>query len=232
MNPPAVKMTLSEKASHMIRKRILSGQWKAGTHFNEAAVAELLGVSRSPLRDAIKTLESEGLLETLATGRTMIIGFTPEDLVNLYELRLLLEWKAIQPLHKKGAFAFDRMVEVEKVLQRMETIPASREEYLYLDTLFHRTLVEASGNRPLLRMWSTMIQTIMALQEITNERIGQHVEAITRVHRDIFESVKRGNVKETKGLLEKHIHDGIEITSAVLEENIRNNLMNDEKLRV
>ncbi|SFS68800.1 GntR family transcriptional regulator [Paenibacillus sp. BC26] len=222
MNPPgAVKQNLQQKVTQQIRKAILSGKLRADAHFGEAQIADMLGVSRSPVREAIKTLEGEGLLETLATGRTIVTGFTPADLSNLYELRFDLEWKAIQSLHKKGAFSFQHAAECEKLLQYMESCTDYHGSYIQLDTLFHRKLVEASGNRPLIRIWTTMIQTILTLQEITNEQIDQaQMNELTKVHRAIYQSIKDGTPRLTKTLLLKHIEQGVDIVTGILEANL------------
>jgi DNA-binding GntR family transcriptional regulator len=219
------KMNTPQKVAHIIRKQILSGRLKADSHFNEANMAEMLGVSRSPVREAIKLLESEGLLETLRTGRTIVVGFTPTDLVNLYELRFDLEWKAIQPLHKKQFLSIQQMMEIEKLVQAMESCSDDKYAYRNLDVMYHRKLIEASNNRPLIRIWKTMIQTITALQEITNEKIQLDLlSEMNHIHRSILESIKEGNTKETKAFLQTHIQSGVKIVTQVLEENIARNI--------
>ncbi|UVI28344.1 GntR family transcriptional regulator [Paenibacillus spongiae] len=225
---PSDKRTLQQTITHRIRKKILSGHLTANSHLNEANVAEMLGVSRSPVREAIKTLESEGLLKTLSTGRTIVIGFTPKDLADLYELRFDLEWKSMQALHKRGILTVEQWIEIEKVLQLMEQCTDYHGSYIYLDTMFHRKVVEAASNRPLFRIWSTMIQTITALQEITNEQIDQPgMNELTQMHRDIFQSIRGGEAKTTKALLHKHIQAGVDIVTRVLEESIARNIETD-----
>lgn len=226
---PVIKQNLQQKITHRIRKKILSGRLKEGSHFNEANIAEMLKVSRSPVREAIKTLESEGLLQTLPTGRTIVTGFTPRDLADLYGLRFDLEWKAIHALHKKSVLTIQQSVEIEKLLQLMEQCDDYHGRYIHLDTLFHRKLVEAAGNRPLIRIWSTMIQTILALQEITNDKITQiSMDELSLMHRSIFQSIKAGTPQVTKSLLKEHIQIGVDIVTKVLEENIAKNMELDD----
>jgi DNA-binding GntR family transcriptional regulator len=223
------KKNLPEKVSRYIRKQILSGYLTAGTHLNEGAIAEEIGVSRSPVREAIKILENEGIIETLPTGRTIVLGFTLMDLKNLYELRFDLEWKAIQPLHEKGMLSFVQIGEMERILNRMKREETSIEEFELLDTLFHRKLVEASKNRPLIRTWKTLIQTILTLQEITNEhKDKQFLVNLGGNHREIFDSIKQGDNENTRQLLSKHCQDGLDIVSRVLEENITRLMSNRE----
>ena len=97
----------------------MSGELASGVHFNEVEFAERCGVSRSPIREAIRMLEHEGLLHTEASGRTKVSAWTSTDLHDLYDLRYDLEWKAAQTWLQQS-WPVERSVDLLQVIADME----------------------------------------------------------------------------------------------------------------
>lgn len=152
MKPPSSTKQLSERASAVLRKRIIDGKLDPGVLIAESAAAQELGVSRVPVREALFALEKDGLVEFSPTGRAYVKRLSPHDFEELYTLRLALE-----PLG--AGLAAPRLNANQSALER--NIRATRraktiQDVTHLDLDFHELILEASGNSRLLKLWSSL----------------------------------------------------------------------------
>ena len=97
------RISRAEKAVVGLRGLILSGEFSAGSRLPEVAVAERLGISRTPLRQAMDLLVQQGLLERIDTGGCRVASFTREDIFDAIELRGVLEGTAARLAAERGA---------------------------------------------------------------------------------------------------------------------------------
>ena len=97
--------SLGNKIFDILRDRILNDEYEHGQKLNELALANELKISRTPIREALKQLELEGLVESIPNKGVYVKGFSPRDIDDMFEIRLALEGLAIQ-------LAIDRMDEV------------------------------------------------------------------------------------------------------------------------
>lgn len=136
-----------------IEEAIFTGELKAGDRIVETRWARELGVSQSPVREAIRLLESKGLVETVPFQGTYVRKASKKDIANLSRVRKVLEGMAVEE-------ALDHLTEeyLEKIMDAYEKmLEAAREHnmvgYINYDTLFHRLIVELSPNEFLHRAW-------------------------------------------------------------------------------
>lgn len=94
------KQTISEQVVATIRKQIFLQAYEQGDALVEAELSKQLGVSRGPIREAFAKLESENLVTKRSNGRTIVNGFTEEDIRKLYDSRILLETHALSQANK------------------------------------------------------------------------------------------------------------------------------------
>jgi DNA-binding GntR family transcriptional regulator len=153
MNATAEKArTRSDATVHKLRTEITHGTLVPGTLLAEAAVARQLGVSRVPVREALFTLEREGLVEFSATGRAYVRELRPKDFEELYLLRLSLE-----PLAARLATPRLRLDSSELKKNIDATARAkSLHEVTQLDLDFHQIIMEASGQTRLTKFWLSL----------------------------------------------------------------------------
>jgi DNA-binding GntR family transcriptional regulator len=149
ITPPSPSPQRSDHATALLRARILDGVLNPGALLAESAVARELGVSRVPVREALFTLEHDGLIEFSATGRAYVKKLSPFDFEELYVLRLTLEPAAAR-------LAAPALRENPSAL--VANIRATREatsllQVTQLDLDFHEIILEASGNGRLLKLW-------------------------------------------------------------------------------
>lgn len=139
--------TLAERAHISLRSAILSGRFQRDERLIQEDLARELGVSRIPIRDALRMLESEGLLRTDERGGYFVVGMGPEDAQEIYELRLLLEPHAAATALPK--MSGEDIVELFDLAETM--IRAAKdhdlETYVRLNKSFHLSLYEHSGLR-------------------------------------------------------------------------------------
>ncbi|WP_395737306.1 GntR family transcriptional regulator [Prosthecobacter sp.] len=195
----------SDSAATRLRTEILNGTSAPGALLAESAVAKRLGVSRVPVREALFALEREGLVEFSATGRAFVKDLTPQDFEELFVLRLALE-----PLASRLA-APALKVDTSKLVKNLAATRRARsvQEVTLLDLEFHQIILEASGNRRLLKLWCSLRGELelwlgrlhRSHQLQTKETLQETVEA----HQEILESFNTQTPAACERLMREHI---------------------------
>lgn len=135
----------SQRALMGVRDLIICGDIPARARLSEVALAERLGISRTPLRAALARLEQEGLVEAIPTGGYAVRSFTREDVVDAIELRGVLEGTALRLAAERGVDAV-RLGELRALLEQLDDALSSSVEamdfarYVYLNATFHSRL--------------------------------------------------------------------------------------------
>jgi DNA-binding GntR family transcriptional regulator len=147
---------LSEEVYDVLRAAILSGRLAPGARLVEADVARQMSTSRSPVREAVRKLEREGMLEYKPRRGTVVAALSRDDVLDAYRLRAHLEAYA-------AALAAARVDEAElaqlsTLVERMRLSAASEDltELLAADVEFHRVLCQVSGSRRLVQVWRSL----------------------------------------------------------------------------
>lgn len=143
-----------EEICDYIKELILSGELKPGDRIVETRCAKELGVSQSPVREAIRELELIGLVENRPFQGCYVKEHTIKDVRDSYKVRISLETLGIK--YAVESITDDQLREIYNVMKEMEAAAENQEFDLYvkLDTLFHEKIIELSQNAMLLRLWS------------------------------------------------------------------------------
>ncbi len=152
----AGKKLQSERAVRVLRSRILSGEFGPDTHISETAAAEMMGISRTPTREALAQLVDEGLLDRTSSGRCTVRSFSADDVIDAIELRGVLEGTIVRLAAERGPSRddFDRCMELADLIDIAlgDAEPEiDFERYADLNAEFHRTLIGLSGSVTLRR---------------------------------------------------------------------------------
>jgi DNA-binding GntR family transcriptional regulator len=142
----------TDSASEKLRREILDGLAAPGDLLAESAVARRLGVSRVPVREALFSLERDGLVEFSETGRAYVKRLTPVDFEELFVVRQALEPLASRLATPRLRAATDALERNIAATQRARTV----QQVTRLDLDFHEIILTASGNTRLLKLWSSM----------------------------------------------------------------------------
>ena len=200
------RQSTTEQAADAVRQAILSGRLLPGTPLREAAVAAELGVSRSTLREAARTLESEGLVRYQMNRGIVVADITGPDAADIYAGRAAVELAAVGALtaHRDPAI-YQQLAElvdqIEGAFARGDTAAV-----LDGDRLFHATLVEAAGSPRLRRFYGQLQQEqrlALALAERSSRELGRTADD----HRQLLDAL-RGSPAEARAELAAHLSAG------------------------
>jgi GntR family transcriptional regulator of gluconate operon len=188
----------------LLREEIISGRLADGARLAEVRLAQQLSVSRGPVRNALQVLEGEGLVSTLANGRTIVVGFGEEDLNDLFEARFALESTAVR-------WGLDRGHTLDDVFSAFEEMKAERTStprLVDLDIDFHRVLVELSGSRFLVQAWLALAPVIHTVITLGNRSLAErdperNFGRIIESHSLIVDSLRAGDADEVVSSLAK-----------------------------
>jgi DNA-binding GntR family transcriptional regulator len=194
---------LYERAYKAVLQMILDGNLKAGQRVTEAFLAEMLTVSPTPVREAMRKLEHEGLLQS--SGNTVrITKLSERDVEELYSCRLALEMiglpLAIENLDKQELHKLDLILkEAERAAAKSDFVLLARK-----NTEFHDTILKASQNGWLTSVvgFVTRPLGIVRIQITLNQR---EVARILEDHRAILESIEKRDVRRATMVLRKHM---------------------------
>ncbi|MCA9895145.1 MAG: GntR family transcriptional regulator [Anaerolineae bacterium] len=169
-------ISLREQVVQQIRTAIIEGQLKPGDHIVESSLTDQLGVSRTPVREALILLEREGLVVSEANRGSFVRAFTLEDVSNIFSMRVALEnatgEACIDKLEDDDYAYLDNLIERQKV----HITAGNHKEIRSIDVKFHRFLVEKSENPLINRFWSEIVAQIAALLNIRAEAIPDYNE--------------------------------------------------------
>ncbi|MBR0599256.1 GntR family transcriptional regulator [Sinanaerobacter chloroacetimidivorans] len=143
-----------EEICDYIKESILSGELKPGDRIVETRCAKELGVSQSPVREAIRELEIIGLVENIPFQGCYVKEHTIKDVKDSYKVRISLE--TLGMMYAVQNITDEQLQDLFNVMKEMEAAAENHEFDLYikLDALFHQKIIEVSENKMLLRLWS------------------------------------------------------------------------------
>lgn len=200
--PSLQQSTLRMSATNAIRDSIVSGVLRPGQQLVQAEIAAQMNVSRAPIREALRQLEEEGLVESIPYRGAFVSRVTRRDIIELYSLRGALESLAAR-------LAIPRCSEediagLEAIVARMSEA-AEVADYLAIsaaDIEFHTHLCVLSGHQHLLRNWQTNCNLIRRILTFRNRLSTPHV--VVAMHTPIVEAVRNRDVDAAQGAIEEH----------------------------
>jgi DNA-binding GntR family transcriptional regulator len=197
------RRTTPDYIAEVLREAIYGGSLADGAILNQVAVAEHFGVSRVPVREAMRQLQAEGLLSAEAHRRPMVRGLTVERVLEIFDLRALTEGYLVEKaIPRLDEVVFARLF---SLLERMH-VPMDHDRWLSLNTEFHQTLYEPSGATTALELASQLRGRAERYLRMWSEGHGVHRTAeATREHERIVEYAENGDVVSARREVEQHI---------------------------
>ncbi|RLA96377.1 MAG: GntR family transcriptional regulator [Deltaproteobacteria bacterium] len=203
------RMPLWERIYRRLRGAIQRGEFDPGTRLVEQRLAEELGVSRTPVREALYRLEREGLVTKVPHKGIVVREQDPEELKEVLELRGLLEGYAAALAAKKGdEELFD---ELEEILKRSEEALEKNDidELVKLNTQFHETLYRRCGNHKLLELIKDLRDQFFRFRT-SILRIKGMPRVSIEDHYKMLELMRKGESQAVEKLVREHIGRGKE----------------------
>ena len=198
-------MTLRDQVYNELRNMILINEFPAGTRLNETEVAKRLGVSPTPVREALNKLRGDGLVSSDPHQGCYVRVFSDADIENILEIRCALEILALEQAFPK--LAEEDMANLENVQAsyavEYSTSPPNYKGAAAWNLAFHDFLVEKSGNRWLREMLDT-VNTYSALARAPITRTSDGRTSINE-HNQILAALKARNLEEARRGIRRHI---------------------------
>lgn len=200
------KYSLRGRVYNKIRGDILEGRYKNNDELREISIGEELGVSRTPVREAFRQLELEGLISIIPNKGAYVTGITVKDVKDIYMIRSKLEglaarW-AVENITK------EQLEEMEEniYLSEFHAAKGHNDQIAELDNRFHEILYEACNSKMLahqLREYHEYVHRVRSKTLSENKRS----EASTNEHKNIMEAIKSGDKDLAENCANKHIQN-------------------------
>lgn len=206
------KSSLTDEIAAELRKSILSGKLKPDTRLFEKELAEQLGVSRGPLREALRLLEGEGMI-TSSTGRgSFVNSFSARKVAELYNIRLILEQQAIRLAARRATD--EQLAQLEQILNAMLQAgkKGQMDKVVELDLQYHEKIWELADHQLLdqiLQGLSAQIRSYMAVHTSLYEDLATGIEN----HKLLFNSLKEKNEEASAKLMRQHLEEASEVVT-------------------
>lgn len=203
------KFSLRGRVFHKIREDILSGKYKENEELKEVAIGEELGVSRTPVREAFRQLELEGLIQIIPNKGAYVTGITVKDVKDIYMIRSKLEGLCARWATEN--ISEEQMEEMEEniYLSEFHASKGHSEQIAELDNRFHEILYEACDSKMLEHQLRDFHEYVLRVRKKTLSQ-NKRSEASTKEHRMIMEAIKNKNADEAERLANIHIVNAYE----------------------
>lgn len=227
------KLSLSDVVDY-IRSRILMGDYGPEGRLVEEQIAGELGVSRTPVRQALTIVESEGLVEIFPNRGAIVASFSFDDVWRVYDLRAVLEGLAARRAAENiGGAELERLRELADEMERLDeqlreaNVPSGRlggeahKEWIRClvnaNQDFHHAIAAASRNRRLEKLVRSSGQLPMVLKAYSWYRPGERA-ATNHYHRKILRTLETGDAFRAELVMTEHIYEGRDVILRALEE--------------
>lgn len=199
-------VSLTEEIESIIRQRILNGQYGIGERIKENQVAQELKVSRTPIREAFKQLEKEGLIQSIPNRGSFALGFTKQDIQDIYEVRAAVEMLAMERAVAK--ISEEELYAMQETFDLMEyyTNKKASKKILELNRAFHSIIYNATGSRflsQILKSYEGYVEQTRKVTVYCDENLNQILEE----HREILEALKNRNQMNAMEKISIHLNN-------------------------
>ena len=204
----------SERAYAALRAQVVSGAVPGGTMLSEGEVADELGMSRTPVREAFLRLQAEGWMQLFPKRGALVRPIEPDELAEVVEARHLVESAAVRTVTADDG-ATTALVNSLRALvaaQRAAAENADLDTFALLDVTFHQTIADAGGNSILTAFYSSLRDRQHRITARTVRAGQDRVEAILAQHTELVDLVGAGDAAGFEAALAAHlgeIHRGI-----------------------
>ena len=200
--PQAV--SLAEEIEHILRERILKGEYGIGERIKENQIADEINVSRTPIREAFKQLEKEGLIQSIPNRGSFALGLTKQEVQDIYAVRaavevLAVEWAIVR-------ISGEEILRLQDVFERMEFYTGRQDsrKILELNKAFHEIIYSASGSRFLAQILRSYQEYVEKTRKAT-VYCSENLPIILEEHRGILEAIQAKNKTKAVQRMSAHL---------------------------
>jgi DNA-binding GntR family transcriptional regulator len=204
MRPLQTRKLLAEDVADRIREEILAGGFHQGERLVEATLAQQLGVSRGPVREAFKLLRAEGLVKEEPHRGTFVVRLTSADVRDIYDLRAALEARAAKQLTERARGADLRAM--RRLLGRLLEAAENGDVAVVsqADLAFHEGVCHLSGNRRLHEVYMRNVPVLKNLMKL-DEYIYRSLDDMAVEHEPLIAALESGDPAMAAARFESHV---------------------------
>ena len=197
-------LSLPEAVGRRLRHRILNNELPAGTRLVEANLAAEFGVSRGTIRDAMRGLQSEGLIEIVPRRYSIVTRMSMQDAEDVCYARYVLEDASVAGGLGQRRKELSRSLRLALEHMSAAAVTDDLDALVDSDTKFHEQLIDVSGRRRLKDLWSMLDSQMGALMRSEVERQGIGLMDAVDRHGYLLEAVESGNVGRLRLVIRQH----------------------------
>lgn len=211
--------SLRGRVFHKIREGILSGQYKQQEELKENTLANELGVSRTPVREALRQLELEGLVKIIPNKGAYVLGLTEKDIRDIYAARSVLEELCAKWAAEHITAEQEKELSENVELSEFYALKGNYAQVCELDTRFHEILYQASESRILEHMMSNFHHYVERVRRVTLATEGR-AEKSNKEHRLILKAIEQRNPALAGELAHQHVFHTVQNIDAYGLKNL------------
>jgi len=204
----------SEEAYHQIKEKIITLELAPSSVIDEQALMQELGLGRTPIREGLKRLDSEGLVHIAPRRGMFVADISIIDLQEIFEVRIVMAGFCARLAARR--ITPEQIAQMEAVLKDLEHVQHGDSIALMnIDKRFQRILYQAAGNKFLADAMERLYDSSLRLWHLVLHRLGDVRDAIEQ-HHQVLEALKVRDEKLAEGLIQQHIADFQNAIKAVL----------------
>lgn len=209
---------LREVVFSTMRKAIVEGHFKPGQRLMEVQLAEQMGVSRTPVREAMRKLELEGLVVMVPRKGAYVAGLTSEDIREVVEIRVVLEGLAAKKAAQNAKA--DKIERLENSLIHFEEAASKRNigDLIHYDTEFHDIIYKSAQNNKLMQMINNLREQVQRYRVAYFTQMS-NTEMLVKEHNELLNAIKNRDGNKARAIAEGHIATTEELIVIMEQKN-------------
>jgi DNA-binding GntR family transcriptional regulator len=205
-------LPLREKIYKLIKKAILKRELKPGERITEIDLANRFGISRTPIREAFRRLESEGFLTIFPRKGATVTEINEKNVIEFYQIKGALE--ALAGRLALANITSEDIEEMERLNDKLKEISLSDEdtafdEFNKIHNSFHEKFISLSGNTLLIEILRNLVKRFMRFRLMVEQ--SNFIREVISQHEDIIEAFKKNDEKEVEKTIKKNANLGLEL---------------------
>ena len=196
--------SLTDELVDILRDRILKGEYKIGEKIKENQIATEFKVSRTPIREAFKQLENEGLIDYIPNRGCFAKGFTRQDIEDIYAVRKALEIMAVEWAVSRISDEQIQALQEQSELMEFYTVKKDSDKVLELNSAYHDIIYDAAGSRFMAQILRSYKEYIEQTRKVILYEQA-YLEEILKEHKAVLVAIMARDVEGAKAAMAEHL---------------------------
>ena len=198
------KKTLHEEIANNLREMIMSGELREGDKIKENELCELMDISKTPLREALRVLSAEGLIRLIPNRGSYVTTPTLEEIKEMFDVMSVLEGVCARTAAEKMSnIDYEKLKKIHLQLEENFRLK-DQKQYIHYNNEYHSFVQELAGNKTLNQIVNGLRQKIL-LYRFKSLNLSGRFEQSIQEHRDLLEAFRKRDVEKAESLMKSHM---------------------------